>query len=247
MHRFYLPPAEFQKDQPVLSAEESRHALQVLRLTPGERVTVFDGVGNEARAILGQTTGNTVALSLQQRTSSPRLACALTLIQAVPKGKNMDLIVQKAVELGAVRIVPLLSERTVVQLDPADALRKQEKWQAIALEACKQCGQNHLPEVMTPLSPKEFFQKAERTEWSLIASLQPDACHIKKSLELARETLGHTPLSLSVMVGPEGDFTPAESSLARSQGFHPVTLGPVILRTETAALYCLSVLAHELF
>ena len=180
MHRFYLPPAEFQKDQPVLSAEESRHALQVLRLTPGERVTVFDGVGNEARAILGQTTGNTVALSLQQRTSSLRLACALTLIQAVPKGKNMDLIVQKAVELGAVRIVPLLSERTVVQLDPADAHRKQEKWQAIALEACKQCGQNHLPEVMTPLSPKEFFQKAERTEWSLIASLQPDACHIKK-------------------------------------------------------------------
>ncbi len=247
MHRFFLPPTDFLQDHPRLSAEETHHACQVLRLPEGDKITVFDGAGNEARARLGAVVGGRAELTLEQRTSSTPLACQITLIQAVPKGKNMDLIVQKAVELGVARIIPLLSERTVVQLDAEEARRKQEKWQAIALEACKQCGQNFLPAVHLPISPREYFQRPEPHEWNLIASLQPDSRHIKATLALAQETLGRSPRSLAVMIGPEGDFTPAESALARSQGFHPVTLGPIILRTETAAIYCLSVLAHELF
>lgn len=247
MHRFFLPPTDFLQDNPRLSAEETHHACQVLRLPEGDKITVFDGAGNEARARLGAVVSGRAELTLEQRTSSTPLACQITLIQAVPKGKNMDLIVQKAVELGVTRIIPLLSERTVVQLDTEEARRKQEKWQAIALEACKQCGQNFLPTVHLPISPREYFQRPEPHEWNLIASLQPDSRHIKATLALAQETLGHSPRSLAVMIGPEGDFTPAESALARSQGFHPVTLGPIILRTETAAIYCLSVLAHELF
>jgi 16S rRNA (uracil1498-N3)-methyltransferase len=247
MHRFYLPPTDFIQDRPRLSAEETHHACQVLRLPEGGKVVVFDGAGNEARARLGEIVNHRAELFLEQRVATPPLPCQLTLIQAVPKGKNMDLIVQKAVELGARRIIPLLSERTVVQIEGDEARRKQEKWQAVVLEACKQCGQNFLPTVALPVTPKEYFQRPEPHEWNLIASLQPDSHHIKASLALAAETLGHAPRTLSVMVGPEGDFTPAESALARSHGFHPITLGPIILRTETAALYCLSVLAHELF
>jgi len=161
----------------------------------------------------------------------------------VPKGKNMDLIVQKAVELGAARIAPLLSDRTVVQLEGNDTDRKRSKWQAVALEACKQCGQNHLPEVSEPLTVRAFLEREEKKGLLLIASLQPDARPIKTVLA----EHGAAPSAATILVGPEGDFTPAEIALAKSHGCLPVTLGPIILRTETAAIYCLSVLAHELF
>jgi 16S rRNA (uracil1498-N3)-methyltransferase len=156
----------------------------------------------------------------------------------------MDLIVQKAVELGAAAICPLLSERTVIQVEEDNAARKQEKWQAAAIEAAKQCGQNWLPKVDLPRSPKEFFSRPVRADLMLIASLQPDAMHLKK---LLAEYADKKPKSVLILVGPEGDFTPAEIGLAKSHGCRPITLGPIVLRTETAAIYCLSVLSYELF
>ncbi len=113
----------------------------------------------------------------------------------------MDLIVQKAVELGAAAICPLLSERTVIQVEEDDAARKQQKWQAVAIEAAKQCGQNWLPKVDLPRSPKEFFSQPARHDLMLIASLQPDAMHLKK---LLAENAGKKPKSVLVLVGPEG-------------------------------------------
>jgi 16S rRNA (uracil1498-N3)-methyltransferase len=159
----------------------------------------------------------------------------------------MDLIVQKAVELGAARVVPLLSDRTVVQLEVAEMAKKREKWQAVALEACKQCGQNHLPDVSAPVSPKDFVERLDKKSLLLIASLQPDARPIKQVLADYSSQHGALPREVTILVGPEGDFTPAEIALAKSHGCQPITLGPIILRTETAAIYCLSVLAHELF
>jgi 16S rRNA (uracil1498-N3)-methyltransferase len=166
----------------------------------------------------------------------------------------MDLIIEKATELGATAIAPLISERTVVQVEADDAAKKREKWQRVAIEAAKQCGQNWVPRVQAPRSIKAFFDAGEKFDITLIASLQPDARPIKAALAeyaaagigaAARKT-GH-PCRVLVLVGPEGDFTPAEISLAKSCGCRPVTLGPIILRTETAAIYCLSVLGHELF
>jgi 16S rRNA (uracil1498-N3)-methyltransferase len=155
----------------------------------------------------------------------------------------MDLIVQKAVELGAARIVPLLSDRTIVQIEASEVAKKREKWTAIALEACKQCGQNYLPEVAAPVSPKTFAEQLDKADLHLIASLQPDARPIKTVLAERAQT----PKRVTIFVGPEGDFTPAEIAMAKSHGCQPVTLGPIILRAETAAIYCLSVLGHELF
>lgn len=242
MHRFYLPPTEWNAPSPALSESESHHALDVVRLGASDRVVVFDGVGGEASAQITAVEGRRAHLKILQKATTQPLPCAITLAQAIPKGKNMEFIIQKAVELGAARIAPLLSDRTVVHLDPQDLEKKRVKWRETALEACKQCGQNRIPEIALPRTPKAFFESGERFDLQLIASLQPDARKIKTVL--AEHT---APQSACVLVGPEGDFTPAELSLAKSHGCQPVTLGPIILRTETAALYCLSVLAHELF
>jgi len=242
MHRFYLPPKEWNSASPALNEGESHHVLDVLRFGVGDHVTVFDGEGAEARADIAAVDGKRIVLRIGQKSRTQPLPCAITLAQAVPKGKHMDFIVQKATELGARRIAPLFSNRTVVQLDLNDAEKKREKWREIAIEACKQCGQNRVPEIAVPRTPKAFFETQEQSELMLIASLQPDARRIKSVLADYPP-----PRSVCVLVGPEGDFTPAELALAKSKGCRPITLGPIILRAETASLYCLSVLAHELF
>ena len=245
MHRFYLPPESW--DSATLARAESHHCTNVLRLGAGEKVTVFDGCGREASAAIVKAATGGVVMELSPAARTPAPPCAITLAQAVPKGKNMDLIVQKAVELGAARVAPLLTDRTVVQLASSEADKKRAKWQDIALEACKQCGQNHLPEITKPVSPKEFFERVAPSEFLLIASLQPDARPMKSVLADFVSQHGRLPVSAAVLVGPEGDFSPAEIALAKTHGYLPITLGPIILRTETAAIYCLSILAHELF
>lgn len=243
MHRFFVSPADLNQPTCTLSPEESHHCLSVLRHQPGDRVTLFDGQGNEATGSIGPIEGKLATVKIQQRAKTPPLSCRVTLAQAIPKGKNMDLVVQKAVELGAAAIAPVLSERTVVSLDESEVTKKQEKWQALVIEACKQCGQNFVPEVLKPQSLKRYLETKAKDDLMLIASLQPDAKPVKTVLAES----GKVPASVTVFVGPEGDFTPAELGLAKSSGCQPITLGPIILRTETAAIYCLSVLGHELY
>ncbi len=246
MHRFYLSPNEWNADAPALSGAELHHARDVLRLERGDKVVVFNGQGRELTGEIIDSAGDAIRLRKLHEAQTPPLRCRITLGQAIPKGKNMDLIVQKAVELGAAGIVPLISDRTIVRLSEDDAAAKRTKWHAVAIEAAKQCGQNWLPEVHTPRSVAEFFADAAANDLRLIGSLQSDAMPLKKILlEFSREHSG-LPASVLMLIGPEGDFTPAELSLARSHGCRPITLGPIILRVETAALYCLSVLCYEL-
>jgi 16S rRNA (uracil1498-N3)-methyltransferase len=244
MHRFYIAPETWNIDALALDEAETHHAVDVLRMSPGDKAVVFNGRGAEATVEITAITRKAVTLRKVLQGKSAPIGCQITLAQAVPKGKNMDLIVQKAVELGAAAICPLLSERTVIQIEEDSAAKKQQKWQAVAIEAAKQCGQNWLPRVDLPHTPKEFFAHPVRYDLMLIASLQPDALHLKK---LLAETAGKKPKSVLILVGPEGDFTPAEIALAKSHGCRPITLGPIVLRTETAAIYSLSVLSYELF
>ena len=246
VHRFYIPPAAWNPDALRLDEAESHHALNVLRLQPGEKIVVFNGQGTEATAqLLPESTKRAVILQTLHRAKTPPLPCRVTLAQAIPKGKNMDLIVQKATELGAAEIAPLLSERTVTRVESDEnASVKQAKWQATVIEAAKQCGQNWLPTVALPQTPKEFFaaRLPGTFDLMLIASLQSDSRHLRALLaEHAAK-----PRNALILVGPEGDFTPAEIGLAKSAGCRPITLGPIVLRTETAAIYCLSVLSYEL-
>ena len=269
MQRFFIPPDLWKPDDLRLTGGEAHHARDVLRLTPGDKAVLFNGQGREITAELSQSAAGELRFSKLTETATPRLRCHITLGQAIPKGKNMDLIVQKAVEIGVAEICPLLSDRTIVDLNADAARDKQAKWQQVAIEAAKQCGQNWLPRVCRPQRSKEFLsslgrdsvepaysatsagqsaqEKAQRFDLQLIGSLQPDAQHLKLVLSRYREDRGDRPSSVLIMIGPEGDFTPAELSLAKSHGCQPITLGPIILRVETAAIYCLSVLSYELF
>ncbi len=239
MHRFFLANLQ----QPTLSAEEIHHALHVLRLKAGDTLNAFDGRGHEAQCAIAEITKDTVRLKVLTQTTTPALPFRITLAQAIPK-KSMDLIVQKATELGVASIVPLASERTLVKLD--DDSKKMDRWREIALESCKQCGNNWLPEIQPPQKARDFLASLPQSDLKLIASLQPDAKPLKTILSGA-SALGHSGTSsVLILIGPEGDFTPAELNLAKSAGCLPLSLGPLVLRAETAAIYTLSILHHEL-
>jgi 16S rRNA (uracil1498-N3)-methyltransferase len=246
MHRFYLPPENWDPSALALRRNEAHHVRDVLRMKQGARVVVFNGRGREVTAEIVHLTKGEVRLRKLNETETRPLRCRITLGQAIPKGKNMDLIVQKAVEIGASEIAPQISERTIVDLDQKESEQKRAKWQQVAIEAAKQCGQNWLPTVHVPRKMKDFFSHLGNFDLHLIASLQPDAIHLRNVLAEYREQHGDRPKSVLMMVGPEGDFTPAELALAKTHGCRPITLGPIILRVETAAIYCLSVLSYEL-
>src|SRR5436853_1104717 len=246
MHRFYISPENWNPDALSLSGGEAHHARDVLRMKRGDRAVLFNGQGREITAEIVDLAKDEIRLRKLHESETPPFRCRITLGQAIPKGKNMDLIVQKAVEIGAAEVTPLISERTIVDLDKKEAEQKKAKWKQIAIEAAKQCGQNWLPQVHAPRKLKDFFSDAGNFDLRLIGSLQPDAIHLKKILGDYTDQHRDRPKSVLMLVGPEGDFTPAELALAKTHGCLPITLGPIILRVETAAIYCLSVLSYEL-
>jgi 16S rRNA (uracil1498-N3)-methyltransferase len=247
MHRFYISPENWNPGGLALIGPEAHHARDVLRMRAGEKLVVFNGCGREITAEIVDLGDEKIVLRKLHEAETPPLRCRIILGQAIPKGKNMELIVQKAVEIGAAEIAPIISDRTIVHVDSESAAQKQSKWNQIAIEAAKQCGQNWLPHVHPPRKLAELFSLADESfDLQLIGSLQPGAQHLKKILADYSSEHQHRPRSVLMLVGPEGDFTPAELALARSHGCQPITLGPIILRVETAAIYCLSILSYEL-
>ncbi len=236
MARFLLPPGHWETD-PALTGDEARHLTQVLRIKPGTTITVFDGHGRRAEAEVLTASRDHVSLKLGEPHTPPPPLPAITLAQAIPKGKNMDLIVQKAVELGISNIQPLVTRHTIVQ--PGEG--KSEKWRRNALEACKQCGQDSLPHIADPLPFDRWLATlTEAPGLKIIASLAPGALPLR---EVLRAHPGTTAATL--LVGPEGDFSPEETTAALAAGFLPVSLGDIVLRVETATLFCLSALRYE--
>jgi 16S rRNA (uracil1498-N3)-methyltransferase len=246
MHRFYLPPARSRSVALRLEGREAHHALHVLRLKPGEKVTVLDGVGGEFLCAVENAAKDSLGLTVLEKKSLPAPACEITLLVAVPKGKIIEGIIQKAVELGAHRVVPLLTERVITQLDGEGAEGKREKWQQVAIEAIKQCGAAWLPQVAKPQTIGEFLVEGERPELSLVGSLQTERRHPREWFREFRDQQGRSPRTAGVWIGPEGDFTLAELQVIEAAGAKPITLGHLTLRVETAAIYCLSFLNYEL-
>lgn len=243
MKRYYSPTPEIGR----LSAEESHHCLNVLRQKEGDYLTVFDGKGLEIKGKITGTDKKIVTFEKVSQNRSTRTEDVICLAQALTKAKAMDLIIQKATELGVSEIVPLQSDRSVAQVDSDSAESKVEKWRQITIDAAKQSGQNWLPNVMAPLKPKSFVESLPRNSIKLIGSLQSEARPLKKVLqETVGATQGKGPRKVVLMIGPEGDFTPAEIGEARAAGFLPVSLGPIVLRSETAAIYTLSTIIYEL-
>ncbi|PWT77715.1 MAG: 16S rRNA (uracil(1498)-N(3))-methyltransferase [Acidobacteria bacterium] len=248
MDRFYISAENWNRGRLALTGSEAHHARDVLRMRVGERLALFNGRGREITAEIVELGDAEITLRKLHEGETPPLRSRIVLGQAIPKGKNMELIVQKAVEIGAAEIAPIISERTIVQLDSKSVAQKQSKWKQIAIEAAKQCGQNWLPHIHLPRKLTEFFSVTTEGSFDLqlMGSLQPSAQHLKRVLTDYSSEHQRRPQSVLMLVGPEGDFTPAELALAQRHGCQPITLGPIILRAETAAIYCLSVLSYEL-
>jgi 16S rRNA (uracil1498-N3)-methyltransferase len=244
--RAFCAPASAEPSQLTLSPEESHHLVAVNRARAGDTVVAFDGRGNEWICALISERKNAAVLEVRFKQTLKPLPYEITLGQALPKGQFMDAIVRKATEIGTARIVPLESERTQVHLAGDRSDRKIEKWQTAALEAAKQCGNPFVPEISQVQNAAAFMESARGFDLKLIASLQPGAKSLKTVLAAFRLANDRAPKKVLWLVGPEGDFTPAEMSLAQSSGFEPITLGPLVLRCETAAAYALSILSYEL-
>ena len=266
-HRFYLPPERCTCPTFELDKREAHHALHVLRLKPGEPVTVLDGVGHEFTSEISGCSRENVTLDVKQKNFIPEPPCSVTLLVAVPKAKLIESIIQKSVELGTRRIVPLLTERVVTHLNAKDRIDKREKWQQVAIEAIKQCGAAWLPKIETPMPIVELLQDRSggrqtagftdtdggflpkattQFDLSLVGSLQDDRRHPRECFEEFRSQHGRSPKSLAIWIGPEGDFTLDELKAIQASGASPVSLGHLVLRVETAAIYCLSIVNYEL-
>ena len=246
MHRFYLPPVECKAGTLTLAGREAHHALHVVRVRKGDKITILVGCGREFLCAVENFDRDKIQLAIVETKTVPAPPCPITLLQAVPKGKIIESIIQKATELGVARIVPLLTERVVMDLDDKHAARKAEKWQQVAIEAIKQCGAAWLPRVESPVTPKEFLARAEKFELPLVASLQSGAQHPRRYFTEFQSQHRRQPQSACVWIGPEGDFTPEEVAAITSAGALPITLGKLVLRVETAAAYCVSILNYEL-
>jgi 16S rRNA (uracil1498-N3)-methyltransferase len=216
-----------------LPAGPSAHIAKVLRLRPGALVVVFNGGGGEYGAEITALGRDGVRVRIgDYRPLERESPLAVTLLQGVSRGERMDLIVQKATELGVAAIVPVLTEHSVVSLDAAARARRRQRWQDIAASACEQCGRNRVPSVRDPV-PLEPACATVAT--SLRLQLVPDAAD-------ALLTAAAGAAALTLLIGPEGGLSFDEIALAERHGFHPCRLGPRILRTETAPIAALAAL-----
>jgi 16S rRNA (uracil1498-N3)-methyltransferase len=237
MHRFFAP-AENIKDKIVISDKTELHHLKnVLRLKRGEEVIVFDGKGNECRSRIESLDGKEAVMEIIERKEgagqndlSVCLACAL------PKKSKFDFIVEKATELGADRIIPLKTSRTIVDLKKEREERKVRHWQEICVNASKQSQRNRMPAMEKIFTFSEALQEAKRYDLALIPCLTGER---KKIEAVLRQFKGK---SIMVFIGPEGDFTSDEVSRAVKAGCQPVTLGDLVLRVDSAAFYTLAVI-----
>ena len=224
-----------------LAPGASHHVAKVLRRVAGDELILFDGSGGEypARILASDRQGVRVRLGALERTDreSP---LQVTLLQGISRGDRMDFIVQKATELGVQRLVPLLCERSVVKLDAAQADRKRAHWQAIAISACEQCGRNRLPELE---AVRKFDVACAALATQGLPRFMLEVGAGQGLLVASRAALTGADLRrAALLIGPEGGLADAERETARHHGFIGVSLGPRVLRTETAPLAALAVL-----
>lgn len=235
MPRFFLEPAQW-SGSPALTGDEARHCARVLRAREGDVVTVFDGEGRSSEAEILKLSRDRIDLRLGDPRHEPVPKVKVVLAQAVIKGKAMDWLLQKAVELGVSEIQPLATDHSVVQ--PGEG--KEEKWQRAVLEACKQCGRSRVPKVLPVLDFGEFI-KNTCSGVQIIASLGDEAKPLKECL-----SAGSDSEEWVFLIGPEGDFSPSEYAEALEAGWIQAHLGSAVLRSETAAIYCLSAAAYAI-
>jgi 16S rRNA (uracil1498-N3)-methyltransferase len=226
---------ELKKEVVTLSSEESHHLARVLRVQAGQEITLFDGQGNVADGGIESVGKSAVEVRISKRYSVPSPAVQIDLIQALPKPDRWELVMQKAVELGASNIYPILTQRT--EFKPSE--KKMERWQKIVLNAAQQCEVRWLPSLHPLAKLDDILTSLENYDLVLVGSLYDGATPFREVAMAGKK-------NVALLIGPEGDFSQEEVTAAVAEGAIPVSFGDRILRTETAAIFGLSVLAYQL-
>jgi len=241
--RCYVAPAAWRVAAVTPDETEAHHLINVLRIRVGERVEVFDGAGRAGLAQIDRIGKRDVELQLLEQQIHPRPVPEISLVQALPREATMDGIVAKAVELGVAAIFPVLAERCVVRLRADQFVEKSARWRRIVLNAARQSHATWLPQIAEVQTLEDFLQTLKKFDFWCQGSLATHAQPLRATLSAARAA---TPRRIAVLIGPEGDLTPAEQRAAEQAGAVPVAFGTNILRVDTAALYALSALHYEL-
>lgn len=240
MHRFLVSPHAVQGDRVILEDPEQLHHLRnVLRIRTGQSVECFDGEGSGYIGSVVASEPRSVVVAIDRRVSDTSPGVAVTLAQSLIKPKRFDWFLQKAAELGAHTIVPLITERTVTRPGSTSKTPREERWRRILEEASKQCGRTSVPHLASGCEFDNFVEQP-REGTLLIPTLSEDTRPLKQVLQDRA-----VEMPLTVMIGPEGDFTPEEVRKAESQGAQAVSLGDLTLRSETAGIAILAILQYE--
>jgi len=245
MHHFFVNPGQVEDGLIRITGPDVNHIKNVLRVRQGEKMLVSDGTGRDYLCQAEEIAGQEVAVRILETEEEGReLPSRIWLFQGLPKSDKMELIIQKAVELGAAGIVPVSTKNAVVKLDAKKEEAKRKRWQAIAESAAKQSGRSLMPRVMGLMTLGQAFDYIEKEQFALrLIPYEHEAGMEGSRQELSRVAPGQ---DIAVFIGPEGGFDEAEISLALKKGVRPVSLGKRILRTETAGLAMLSVLMMRL-
>ena len=242
MYHFFVPEGPDEAGQIHITGSDVHHIRSVLRMKPGEQVVISDGRDKDYYCKITELNPGEIRVQVLKETEAAELPARLILYQGLPKGEKMELIIQKAVELGACRIVPVAMKRSVVKLDEKKARAKTTRWNTIAESAAKQSGRSICPEVMLPLPFAEAIQESGNADRILVPYENARGmAATKEQVEAVRSGM-----DIAVFIGPEGGFEETEVEEARAAGFYPVSLGKRILRTETAGLTMLSILMYQM-
>ena len=239
--RFYVSPEFIFKDKNVIEVRDKKelhHIRDVMRLTRDTGVTIFDGLGMEYSGKIKDIRRDLIVVEIEKasRVKTDK-SFHVTLYQAIAKKNNMDFIIEKAVELGVDAINPIITKRTIPDIkEKAD--KKRDRWQRITRAASKQCGRTTLPDVGEVKDLQAALSESKKSDIRIFAAMDKDAMPLRHVLRPDAKTI-------SVFVGPEGDFSPEEISMARERGCNISSLGSLVLRVETAAIYVLSCINYE--
>ena len=243
MHRFFAEPSQIGEKEIRITGPDVNHIRNVLRMRPGEELLIADGTGGEYRCLISEIREDEVRAEICWKLAgNAELPCEITLFQGLPKGDKMDLIVQKAVELGAYSVIPFAAKRSIVKLDDKKAQKRQQRWQAIAKGAAEQSGRSLIPEIGRVRSFTEALEAASALDVVLIPYELEEG--MKRSAQLIGNIMPGQ--SVGIFIGPEGGFEEDEVNRAKESGAEPITLGKRILRTETAGMAVLSILMYHL-
>lgn len=244
MYRFYVSADQLAEKEVFISGGDVNHIKNVLRLEVGDWIVACDGNGTDYVSRIQSICSDEVVASIEKvQPTGTELPVRITLFQGMPKKDKLELIIQKAVELGACEIVPVMTKRTVVKLSEEKKINKRlERWQSIAYAAAKQCDRGIIPTVQKPVSYEEALAMADQLDYNVIPY------ELQTGMEEARKIVDQAckQRSLGIFIGPEGGFEPEEVERAMTRNIHPMTLGKRILRTETAGMALLSILMFQM-